>query len=152
MVNVEWEENRIISTPLSLYFEYLFLRHNYFIREKLQDFDITQGEFTYLANIFYNDAMSQRDLADLLFVSEANVAKMVKKLENKGLIKRVRDEDNKSKNLIYLTEKGKADTFYLLNLTFSWETKLMESYSIEDIKKFKEILFDLAKVSVDLNE
>lgn len=151
MVKIDWEKDRVLSTPLSLYVEYLFLVHNHFIKDKLQDFNITEGEFTYLVNIFYNEAMSQRELADLLFVSEANVAKMVKKLEKKDYIKRVPADDNKHKNLIYLTEKGKAHTFYFLNLTFSWESKLLESYSDEDIRKFKEILFDLAQISVDLN-
>jgi len=152
MVNVDWEDNRVLSTPVSLYIEYIYLMHNSFIKSKLKDFNITEGEFTYLVNIFYNDAMSQRQLADLLFVSQANVTKMLKKLEGKGLIKRVKDENNHSKKLINLTEKGKSTTFYLLNLTFSWETRLMDSYSDAEIQNFKKMLFDLARVSVDLNE
>ena len=152
MVNVDWEDNRVLSTPVSLYIEYIYLMHNSFIKSKLRDFNITEGEFTYLVNIFYNDAMSQRQLADLLFVSQANVTKMLKKLDGKELIKRVKDKDNHSKKLIHLTEKGKSTTFYLLNLTFSWETRLMDSYSDAEIQNFKKMLFDLAQVSVDLNE
>ena len=150
MVKVEWEDERVLATPLSLYVEYLNLRHGFYIKDKLSDADITEGEFTYLANIFYAEAMSQRELADLLFVSQANVAKMLKKLEAKNLIERVVDENNKSRKLIYLTEKGKAITLSLLNFTFSWESKILDSYSNEEIKKFKEMLFELVQKSVDV--
>ena len=150
MVKVEWEDERVLATPLSLYVEYLNLRHGFYIKDKLSDADITEGEFTYLANIFYAEAMSQRQLADLLFVSQANVAKMLKKLEAKKLIERVVDENNKSRKLIYLTEKGKAITLSLLNFTFGWESKVLDSYSDEEVKKFKEMLFDLAQKSVDV--
>lgn len=45
--------------------------------------NITPRDFTYLVNIFYNPNISQRELADLLIVSEANVGQIVKRLEKK---------------------------------------------------------------------
>ena len=82
MVNAEWQKDRIIFTPTNL-----------------EDIEITYGELTYIYNIKFFPSISQRELAEILFVSEANVAKMVKKLVKKGIVEKRKDESNKSRNV-----------------------------------------------------
>ena len=84
MVEKNWKEDRIVLTPINLYMEYILLSYNNFLKEKLDDVSITYGELTYIYNIKYYPSISQRELADTLFVSVANVAKMIKKLVDKG--------------------------------------------------------------------
>ena len=100
MVDVNWENDRIVLTPTNLYMEYILLSYNNFLKNKLKDVEITYGELTYIYNIKYFPSISQRELSETLFVSEANVAKMVKKLVNKGLVKKEKDENNKSRNIL----------------------------------------------------
>ncbi|WP_407415044.1 MarR family transcriptional regulator [Methanobrevibacter sp.] len=150
MVEVNWKEDRIILTPINLYMEYVLLSYNNYLKDKLDDVSITYGELTYIYNIKYYPLISQRELAETLFVSEANVAKMVKKLVKKGLVKKQKDEKNKSRNVLSLTDKGE-ELFVKINvLTCGWERKITKNLSNEDLFDLKEKLYMLTHESVDL--
>ncbi len=150
MVKIDWKSDRIVFTPTNLYMEYILLSYNSFLKENLDEVQITYGELTYIYNIKYYPGISQRDLAETLFVSEANVAKMVKKLVGKGLVEKRKDENNKSRNILFLTEKGE-ETFVKINvLTCAWERKITRKLSNEKLFEFKEILYELSKESADM--
>lgn len=150
MVNEEWKNDRIMLTPTNLYMEYILLSYNNFLKEKLDDVKITYGELTYIYNIKYFPSLSQRKLAETLFVSEANVAKMVKKLVSKGLVEKKKDKTNKSRNILNLTEKGE-ELFVKINvLTYGWEREITKNLTNEKFFEMKEILYELTKQSADL--
>lgn len=150
MVNIDWETDRIVFTPTNLYMEYILLSYNNFLKENLDDAQITYGELTYIYNIKFYPGISQRELAETLFVSEANIAKMVKKLVNKGLVEKRKDENNKSRNILFLTDKGE-EVFIKINvLTCGWERKITKKLSNDKYFEFKEILYELTKESADL--
>lgn len=150
MVNIDWETDRIVFTPTNLYMEYILLSYNNFLKENLDEVQITYGELTYIYNIKFYPGISQRELAETLFVSEANIAKMVKKLVNKGLVEKRKDENNKSRNILFLTDKGE-EVFIKINvLTCGWERKITKKLSNDKYFEFKEILYELSKESADL--
>lgn len=150
MVDAEWQKDRIVLTPTNLYMEYILLSYNNYLKDKLEDIEITYGELTYIYNIKFFPSISQRELAEILFVSEANVAKMVKKLVKKGIVEKRKDENNKSRNILRLTEKGE-ELFVKVNLiTCGWEREITKNLSNEEFFKFKEQLYDLIKQSTEI--
>ena len=150
MVDEEWQKDRIVLTPTNLYMEYILLSYNNYLKDKLEDIEITYGELTYIYNIKFFPSTSQRELAEILFVSEANVAKMVKKLVKKGIVEKRKDENNKSRNILRLTEKGE-ELFVKVNLiTCGWEREITKNLSNEEFFKFKEQLYDLIKQSTEI--
>ena len=150
MVDTEWQKDRIVLTPTNLYMEYILLSYNNYLKDKLEDIEITYGELTYIYNIKFFPSISQRELAEILFVSEANVAKMVKKLVNKEIVEKRKDENNKSRNILRLTEKGE-ELFVKVNLiTCGWEREITKNLSNEEFFKFKEQLYDLIKQSTEI--
>jgi DNA-binding MarR family transcriptional regulator len=150
MVNTEWQKDRIVLTPTNLYMEYILLSYNNYLKDKLEDIEITYCELTYIYNIKFFPSISQRELAEILFVSEANVAKMVKKLVKKGIVEKRKDENNKSRNILRLTEKGE-ELFVKVNLiTCGWEREITKNLSNEEFFKFKEQLYDLIKQSTEI--
>ena len=112
MDDIDWKNDRILITPINLYMEYLLLSYNDYLLNKLKDVEITHGELTYIYNIKYFSPISQRQLAEKLYVSEANVAKRIKKLVNKGLVKKTKDENNKSVFTL-LVESSMLHSIYL---------------------------------------
>lgn len=152
MVNANWEKDRILLTPSNLYMEYILLRYNNFLKEKLENIPITHGELTYIYHINYMGSISQTDLADLLWVSQANVTKMVKKLEKKGFLKREQDEKKKCKKIISLTENGREVYEQINQITLEWENDLSKIIPPEDFKRFKLILYTLADQSTVYKE
>ena len=150
MNDIDWKNDRIIITPINLYMEYLLLSYNDYLLNKLKDIEITHGELTYIYNIKYFSTISQRELAEKLYVSEANVTKMIKKLVNKDLVKKTKDETNKSRNLLSLTDKGE-ELFDKINIiTCGWERDITKNFSNEEYFDFKQKLYILVKESVNL--
>lgn len=150
MVNAEWQKDRIVFTPTNLYMEYILLSYNNYLKNKLEDIEITYGELTYIYNIKFFPSISQRELAEILYVSEANVAKMVKKLVKKGIVEKRKDESNKSRNVLRLTDKGE-ELFVKINvITCGWEREITKNLSNEEFFNFKEQLYDMIKESTEL--
>ena len=149
MVNFNFEDERISFTPIILYTEYINLQYDYFLKENFKEWDITSGDSTYLINIFYHEKLSQRELSDILYVSEANVTQIVKRLENKGVIHRVVDETNKSRKILSLTHKGKLIVISLIKEIYELETKLTSQFSRQDVENFKKILYKLTEKSTE---
>ena len=145
MSNLNFEEEKIYFTPIVLYTDYINLQFNKYLKENFKN--ITPRDFTYLSNIFYHQNVSQRQLAELLYVSESNVAQIVKRLENNGLIFRTCDANNKSKKVLNLTEKGKLIVFSVLKDIYEWEASFFDKYDDVDIKKFKRIMYDYSQKS-----
>lgn len=145
MSNLNFEEEKIYFTPIVLYTDYINLQFNKYLKENFKN--ITPRDFTYLSNIFYHQNVSQRQLAELLYVSESNVAQIVKRLENNGLIFRTCDANNKSKKVLNLTEKGKLIVFSVLKDIYEWEASFFDKYDDVDIEKFKRIMYEYSQKS-----
>ena len=146
MNNLNYEDEQINLIPCIHYIDLIYLFFATYLKKNYDD--ITPRDFTYLAHIFYYPNCSQKDLANFLFVSESNVAQIIKRLERNELIVRTSDEDNKSRNIINLTEKGKLLYFLIMKNIYVGEAKFFENYDDEDVEKFKKMLYDFIGYSI----
>ena len=133
--------------PIILYIDYINIEYQKFLNEKFDD--ITPRDFSYLINIYYNPNLSQRELSNMLIVSEANAGQIIRRLEKNNLIKRGYDEKNKSRRIINLTDKGQSFVLSLLEASRKWESKFFENYSREDEIKFRDMISDYYKISTN---
>lgn len=150
MVEFNLTEEIKYSTPFTMYMDYILLNYNNFLNEHLKEDNLTAREFLYLFNISYNNNISQKELANLMYVSEANVTKIVKKLEEKGYISREKDNENKCRNHLSLTKEGVQKVINLVKLTIEWETRISNMYNANEINEFKDMLYKIAENSVDM--
>lgn len=133
--------------PIILYIDYINIEYQKFLNEKFDD--ITPRDFSYLINIYYNPNLSQRELSNMLIVSEANAGQIIRRLEKNNLVKRGYDEKNKSRRIINLTDKGQTFVLSLLEASRKWESKFFENYSREDEIKFRDMISDYYKISTN---
>ena len=147
MADLNFDDERINFTPLIMYIDYIHLLQDDYYKKNLKN--ITPRDVTYLMNIFYHQNCSQKDLSELLFVSEANVAQIIKRLEKNEFIKRTQDTENKSRKIINLTEKGKFTIFSLLKEMYAWEGEFFKDYPLEDVEKLKRMLYDYSQKAID---
>ena len=147
MADLDFDEERIILTPLILYIDYVIIQYNNYLKKNFKN--ITPRDFTYLVNINYHKNISQRELAERLFVSESNVAQIIKRLEKNGLIYRVPDEDNKSRKVINLTEEGKKIYFDLINIIVEEEEKFFSNYDEENVVLLKKMIYDYSNKAIE---
>ena len=105
MFDLNSDDERIPFTPVALYIDYISIQYTKYLKDNYPE--ITPRDFTYLSTIQYYPGLTQRKLSEILFVSEANVAQIIKRLEKNGLIHRESDENNKSKKILNVTDKTK---------------------------------------------
>lgn len=139
MANLNFDDERMKSTPFFYFINYINVLHDNFLKENFKN--ITPRDFTYLANIFYHKNISQKELADLLYVSEANVAQIIKRLEKNAYIKREVLKNDNGKKSLSLTDEGEEIFKTLLNMIYEGESEIFMDYTDEDKNKFKEMLY-----------
>lgn len=147
MKDLNFDDERINFTPLILYIDYIHLLQDDYYKKNYEN--ITPRDVTYLMNIFYHQNCSQKDLAQLLFVSESNVTQIIKRLEKNEFVIRKSDACNKSRKIISLTDKGKSLVFSLLKDMYEWEGEFFKDYSDEDVQKFKSMLYEYSQKTIN---
>lgn len=147
MPDLNFEEERIFLTPIILYIDYINIIHNDYLKKNFNN--ITPRDFTYLAAIFYHQNISQRELAELLYVSESNVTQIIKRLEKNGYIIRRPDVNNKSKKIINLSDDGKLVLFSLMKIVYEWEGDFLKDYTTEEVELFKKMLYEYSQKSIN---
>jgi len=140
-------ENNDVFTPIIFYIDYINIEYNKYLNRQFKG--ITPRDFTYLLNIHYHKNCSQRELADLLIVSQANAGQIIRRLEKNKLVTRDFDEKNKSRRIINLTDEGKSLVLSLLDAAKKWESKFFEKYAPEDKEKFKTMISDYYQLSIN---
>lgn len=75
----------------------------------LRELDLTAAQHELLANLLvaHPDGLTQRQLAEHLFVTKGNITGLVKRLEARGLVAREEDPGDRRKNNVTLTVEGK---------------------------------------------
>ena len=140
-------ENKEEFIPIIFYIDYINIEYNKYLNKQFKC--ITPRDFTYLLNIHYHENCSQRELADLLIVSEANAGQIIRRLEKNKLVTRNFDEKNKSRRIINLTDEGTHLVLSILDTSKKWESKFFEKYTPEDKKKFKTMISDYYQSSIN---
>ena len=140
-------KNNDAFIPIIFYIDYINIEYNKYLNKHFKG--ITPRDFTYLLNIYYHKNSSQRELADLMIVSEANAGQIIRRLEKNNLVKRDLYENNKSTRIISLTEEGLSHVLALLQVSKDWETKFFENYDAGEKEKFKEMISDYYQKSIN---
>ena len=85
-----------------------------YIDEEFVDEDISMVELPFLLRIRFSTEGTQKELVNLFKVSDGYTAKLLRRFELAGLIKRIEDPSNRRRKLVKLTDKGikRTDKIY----------------------------------------
>jgi DNA-binding MarR family transcriptional regulator len=73
----------------------------------LADYDLTIGQFQILRALFIQDAMTQRELSDVVEVEKGALTKLFISLEKQGYVTRRRHVSDARKSIVRLTQRGR---------------------------------------------
>lgn len=146
MSSLNFDKEIIDICPISFYIDPIHIIHDDYMNKNFED--ISPRDITYLMHIFYFPNCSQRDLANLLLVSESNVTQFIKKLEKNKFITRNPDVKNKSRKILTLTEKGKVIVLKVLKIVYELECDFFKDYSLDEIAIFKKMFHDYYQYSI----
>jgi DNA-binding MarR family transcriptional regulator len=119
-----------------------------FFKGHSKDLEINPAESMFLSKIYYQDGISQREIANDLLVSEANITKTFKKLESKELVYKTIDETNNARRNLHLTEKGEKTFEKCIEIFKEFDSVLFDGLSEEQINQMENQVKKVADKSL----
>ena len=117
--------------------------HLAFLFNEIEKLGISGGQFQFLVGLSKMDGITQEELANSFHMNQSTIARALRRLEDAGMVKRTVDKNNRRKNIITLTEKGRSAVENINKKDKKWEEKI-SSISSDEKAKLKDMLRALA--------
>ena len=130
----------------------LFILHknqHKYLNDSLAKHDLNIIQALFILRINKYEGLSQKDLAETFYLTKGSVAKSLKVLEEKNLVKREKLDGDKRKYSLKLTEEGEKLIPIIQKVNRDWEEK-MRLYELNN--DFMETLKDLTSKAIKLNQ
>jgi DNA-binding MarR family transcriptional regulator len=113
---------------------------------------IGAGEYTFLLNLYKCDGITQEELTEKVKLDKATTARAIKKLEDKGYVKRVRKENDRRAYKLEITEKADQIREKVYLIMDEWETKVKNCFTNEESQELMKLLNKLSKSALITKE
>ena len=123
-----------------IYFYNLIKSYETSFGKTAKSLGMNTNEILILLEIYNNEGLNQIDIAKRYLVTEASISQTTKKLKEKDLIEKRMDLENNTKNLLFLTEKGRELSEELLIIFRDWNNKIIKGIPMENLILFGETL------------
>lgn len=111
-----------------------------------------KGERFVMMYLLKNGASFPGRIAADMGSSTANIAKILRNLEERDLIKRQEDVHDKRKKKVYLSENGRKMILNEAGQVQNYVTKLFEKMGMEDSKELVRLLKRIAQITKEIEE
>ncbi|WP_405270520.1 MarR family winged helix-turn-helix transcriptional regulator [Methanobrevibacter sp.] len=125
--------------------------HDFYISKHIKaGTDILPSQYYMLLFLYYEMGTNQSDIAKACLMDRSGVSRAFKDFEEKGLIEREIDENNKRAYKIKLTPKGVETSKFLIQKEKEWDDMICEELDIsrEDLL---ELLSQISMKSLEFN-
>lgn len=137
--------------PIAKLFSLIAKSQSIYLNHNLKDLDINVTQLHLLFEISHHSNLNQEKLASRCTINKGAVARSIKKLEEKELIVRQIDEENRRQNKVSLTPKGKNTIKKGVEILNQWEDEVFDD-SLIDENELKSVLKQIALNSMELNQ
>lgn len=132
------------DVPTVPFISIIHREHAKYLNEKVKDENLSFGLYPLLIKIYQTDGIIQEQLAQIFHLNESTITRNLKKLEEKGFIKRIPDKRTKR---IEVTDKGAETARKVMDYDEMWDEKIREIIGDEEYDNFKNTL---KKISEEL--
>ena len=127
------------------YISQLYRKGSVFINKEVSEYGIGSGQFMFLLELYINDGKNQEEIAETLKIDKGTTARALKKLEEQGFVTRIKDENDKRSNKIYLNDKAKDVREGVLDVLNYWNKEITKSLTEEEEEMLKSLLEKVCK-------
>jgi len=136
------------NSPFVAWIHNISLNQQKYMKSKFKELDLGH-DVRYIMFIYDNPNCSQEDVVNMFGQSKGNIAKTLRKLEDKGFIRREVNPENRRKYMLNTTEKGRNLVPEYRRISKEWE---MEVGITEDDIEVKRRIIEIAKRGMNLIE
>lgn len=138
-------DDDLAETP----FEFLIMKLNDIclvsLNNRLKGLDLTISQANFLVVINTEECLPQSYISQLLNIHGGSVTKALKRLEAKGLVEINPNPENKSRNIVKITDKGRKVTGEFKKLINEIENDIFSDFTSKEKEKLKISLRNLSK-------
>jgi MarR family transcriptional regulator, organic hydroperoxide resistance regulator len=116
-----------------------------FLQTKIEPHGITLGMWYFLRALWHEDGLTQRELSNRVGTMEPTTLSAIMIMDRKGLVRRVRNADDRRKWHIHLTPKGRALKAKLLPLAREVVDTAVQNLSRGDVTQLLNGLSEVQK-------
>ncbi|GAA0105361.1 MarR family transcriptional regulator [Paraclostridium sordellii] len=127
------------------YISQLYRKSSVFINKELAKYGIRSGQLMFLMDLYLKDGKNQEEISERLKIDKATTARALKKLEEQDFIKRVKDDNDKRSNKIYLTDTSKDLKEDVYGVLDEWNEKISKSLTKEEKETLANLLEKVCK-------
>ncbi len=129
----------------------LIKTHDFFINKHIKkETEILPSQYYMLLFLYYEMGTNQSDIAKACLMDRSGVSRAFKDFEEKGLITREVDENNKRAYKITLTQKGIETSEFLIEKEKEWDDMICEQLDISR-DDLLELLTKISLKSLEFN-
>jgi DNA-binding MarR family transcriptional regulator len=134
------------NSPFIAWIHNISLNQQKYMKTKFSELDLGH-DVRYIMYIYDNPNCSQDDLVNMFGQSKGNIAKILRKLEDKGFIERQTNPENRRKYMLNTTDKGRELVPKFRKISKDWEMEVgITDEDIELKKRIKEIALNGMKL------
>ena len=147
----EFKKIDATSLPIGKLITMIARGNTIYLNHHLHDLGINASQLHLLFEISHQKEINQEKIASRCNMDKGAVARSIKKLEEKSLIKREIDNTNRRQNKISLTPKGENILNKCIDLLDNWEMEVLHNINIE--KELLQIaLKEIVIKTIELNQ
>jgi DNA-binding MarR family transcriptional regulator len=118
----------------------IYRQEKIYIGKELERYNIGFGEVPFLMVLYKKDGLNQEDITKILYVDKATTGRAIKKLVEKGYVKRKRDLEDKRSYRIFLTAKARKVKPTIRKVLANWTSILSMEFSPKETERAIELL------------
>ncbi|WP_458403803.1 MarR family winged helix-turn-helix transcriptional regulator [Methanobrevibacter sp.] len=125
---------------------------NIYVNHHLESFDINATQLHLLFEISHQTNLNQEKIASRCGINKGAVARSIKKLEDKGLVIRQIDENNRRQNKVSLSDKGKETLNQSISILNDWEEEVIDKNQLIEKELLKKVLKQIVISTIEINQ
>ena len=110
------------------------------LAKALKPYNVTQEQWPLLIRLWVEDGISQKELSEKCFKDQPTTARILDKLERRGLIRRQANTEDRRVSLIYLTSEGHAMRGPLIPIARQALEQALQGLSEQEQDQLKNLL------------
>lgn len=119
------------------------------INNRMKELGLSEGQFFVLMLLSDEQGLTQNMVAERLLIDKGSVARAVNVLEDKGLVKRVTDKNNRRAVRLHLTELGEQLVPEVVKIDREWEEAVFSGFTEDENEQAKLLLLKIAQNSYE---
>jgi len=131
----------------------IIVRHSkVFCERRLHDYGVGFPEQIILMYLSSSNGINQDAIAQHFMLDKGAIAKTLRKLEEKGMIERHQNPENKRENLISIAPEGRSILEEMGKALTEWNQYFFDGLSEDDINQYERLTNVIANNVAKLNE